>query len=162
VDYSVNIEAAGNTGKDRTEVVVLRRHTIVIVTDGEGGAGRGVTTAERCVSMMRDLALAARQPGPADVCAWLARVDDAILAEGMDYCMPRADDLCAVEVASNGVPTKTNPLGVKGAGEAGCVGALPAVMCAINDALAQVGAPYVEMPATPEKLWRAINRAAAA
>ena len=77
----------------------------------------------------------------------------------MDYCMPRADDMCAFDVASNDVPTKTNPLGVKGAGEAGCVGALPCVMSAVNDALAPLGAPYVEMPATPEKIWRAIASA---
>jgi carbon-monoxide dehydrogenase large subunit len=74
----------------------------------------------------------------------------------MDYAMPRADDLCAFELGENEVPTKTNPLGVKGAGESGTVGALPAVMNAINDALAGIGAPYVQMPATPEKVWRAI------
>ena len=75
----------------------------------------------------------------------------------MDYCMPRADDFCVFEVHSNEVPTATNPLGVKGAGEAGTVGALPAVMNAINDALAQTGAPYVQMPATAEKVWRALQ-----
>jgi carbon-monoxide dehydrogenase large subunit len=56
-------------------------------------------------------------------------------------------------VAYLDVPTKTNPLGVKGAGGAGTVGALPAVMNAINDALAQVGVPYVQMPCTPAKIW---------
>ena len=53
----------------------------------------------------------------------------------MDYAMPHAHDFCAMEVESNPVPTKTNPLGVKGAGEAGCVGALPAVANALVDAL---------------------------
>ncbi len=77
----------------------------------------------------------------------------------MDYGMPRADDMCAIEIRSNEVPTKTNPLGVKGAGEAGTVGALPAVMNAINDALAREGAPYVQMPATPERIWRALSAA---
>jgi carbon-monoxide dehydrogenase large subunit len=77
----------------------------------------------------------------------------------MDYAMPRADDLCAFDLGENEVPTKTNPLGVKGAGESGTVGALPAVMNAINDALAGIGAPYVQMPATPEKVWRAIAAA---
>jgi hypothetical protein len=61
--------------------------------------------------------------------------------------------------AENEVPTQTNPLGVKGAGESGTVGALPAVMKAINDAIACIGAPYVQMPATPEKVWRAIAAA---
>ena len=56
----------------------------------------------------------------------------------MDYAMPRAHDLCDFTVEANPVPTKTNPLGVKGAGEAGCVGALPAVTNAVVDALARV------------------------
>ena len=77
----------------------------------------------------------------------------------MDYCMPRADDFCMFEIAGNVVPTKTNPLGIKGAGEAGTVGALAAVMNAVNDALATIGADYVDMPATPLKVWRAIKAA---
>jgi carbon-monoxide dehydrogenase large subunit len=77
----------------------------------------------------------------------------------MDYGMPRADDLPSIKVASNEVPAKSNPLGVKGAGEAGTVGALSAVMNAINDALALEGADYVQMPATPEKVWRALEQA---
>ena len=75
----------------------------------------------------------------------------------MDYCMPRADDLCSIEVKSNPVPTKTNPLGVKGAGEAGNVGALPAVANALVDALSVYGVRHIEMPATPERIWRAIR-----
>ena len=57
------------------------------------------------------------------------------------------------------MPTKTNPLGVKGAGESGTVGALSSIMNAINDAMARIGAPYVQMPATPEKVWRAVRAA---
>jgi carbon-monoxide dehydrogenase large subunit len=74
-----------------------------------------------------------------------------------DYAMPRADNFCAFALAENEVPTQTNPLGVKGAGESGTVGALPAVMNAVNDALARIGAPYVSMPAMPEKVWWAIR-----
>jgi carbon-monoxide dehydrogenase large subunit len=77
----------------------------------------------------------------------------------MDYAMPRAIDMRSFEVETNEVPTKTNPLGVKGAGEAGTVGALPAVMNAINDALAHVGVQYVQMPCTPAKVWRALQDA---
>jgi carbon-monoxide dehydrogenase large subunit len=77
----------------------------------------------------------------------------------MDYAMPRADDFCAFELGENEVLTKTNPLGVKGAGESGTVGALSSVMNAVNDALAPIGAPYVQMPATAEKVWRAIRGA---
>ena len=77
----------------------------------------------------------------------------------MDYAMPRADNLSYIKVESRPVPTETNPLGVKGAGEAGTVGALPAVLNAVADALAPLGVDHVEMPATPEKIWRAIQSA---
>ena len=77
----------------------------------------------------------------------------------MDYAMPRADDFCEFEISANEVPTERNPLGVKGVGEAGTVGALPAVMNAVNDALHRIGAPTIEMPATNEKVWRAIQAA---
>lgn len=80
----------------------------------------------------------------------------------MDYCMPRADDFCTFDIAANEVPTARNPLGVKGVGEAGTVGAMPAVMNAINDALHRVGAPAIEMPATQEKVWRALQAAKSA
>ena len=82
-----------------------------------------------------------------------------LTASFMDYAMPRAADLCNFEVKSNPVPTQLNPLGVKGAGEAGTVGALPVVMCAILDALAPLGVKDLEMPATPERVWRAIQDA---
>jgi carbon-monoxide dehydrogenase large subunit len=72
----------------------------------------------------------------------------------MDYAMPRADHIGPIAVGHNAVPTKLNPLGVKGAGEAGTVGALAAVMNAIVDA---IGTEAIEMPATPEKVWRALN-----
>jgi aerobic carbon-monoxide dehydrogenase large subunit len=77
----------------------------------------------------------------------------------MDYAMPRAGDMGAFHVDSNPVPTKANLLGVKGAGEAGCVGAMPAVANALVDALSVLGVKHVAMPATPEVLWRAIQEA---
>ena len=77
----------------------------------------------------------------------------------MDYAMPRADNFCSFALAENEVPTATNPLGVKGAGESGTVGALAAVMSAVNDALHRIGAPAVQMPATSETIWRAIAAA---
>lgn len=76
-----------------------------------------------------------------------------------DYCMPRADDLSWVEVEAFPVPTATNPLGVKGAGEAGVVGSLPAVMNAVVDALSGLGVRHLDMPATPDRVWRAIRAA---
>jgi carbon-monoxide dehydrogenase large subunit len=75
--------------------------------------------------------------------------------------MPRAGDLPAIATDSNPVPTATNPLGVKGAGEAGSVGAMPAVANAIVDALAAAGVRHIDMPATPERVWRALNGRAA-
>src|SRR5215468_10169749 len=77
----------------------------------------------------------------------------------MDYAMPRASDLSAVAMKSNPVPTKTNPLGVKGCGEAGCVGAMPAVANAIVDALSVYGVRDIAMPATSERVWRTIQDA---
>jgi carbon-monoxide dehydrogenase large subunit len=77
----------------------------------------------------------------------------------MDYRMPRAHDFCAFDLGENEVPTRSNPLGVKGAGESGTVGALPAAMNAVNDALAGIGADYVQMPVTAAKVWEAMEAA---
>ena len=77
----------------------------------------------------------------------------------MDYAMPRADNFGPIAVVSNPVPTARNPLGVKGAGEAGTVGAMPALMNAIMDALSTVGVAHLDMPATPERVWQAIRDA---
>ncbi len=80
----------------------------------------------------------------------------------MDYAMPRADDLSDIEVEFVEVPCRTNPLGVKGAGEAGAVGSPPAVINAIVDALSPLGVKHIDMPATPEKVWKALALAKAA
>jgi carbon-monoxide dehydrogenase large subunit len=85
-----------------------------------------------------------------------------LTASFMDYAMPRADTMCNVRIRSNPVPTATNLLGVKGAGEAGCVGALPAVMIAIMHALEPLGVGELDMPATSERVWRAMQDARAA
>ncbi|HZD88520.1 MAG TPA: xanthine dehydrogenase family protein molybdopterin-binding subunit [Pseudolabrys sp.] len=80
-----------------------------------------------------------------------------VTASFQDYAMPHAHNFPAMAVESNPVPTKTNPLGVKGAGEAGCVGALPAVVNAVVDALSEFGIKHIEMPATAERIWRAMQ-----
>jgi len=80
-------------------------------------------------------------------------------ASFMDYAMPRADEVPFCDIALHPVPTPTNPLGVKGAGEAGTVGAMPCVLSAVRDALASAGAGAIEMPMTPEKVWRALVEA---
>jgi aerobic carbon-monoxide dehydrogenase large subunit len=72
--------------------------------------------------------------------------------------MPRASDFCAFDVGDISTPTERNPLGVKGAGEAGAVGALAAVSNAVMDALAPLGITNLDMPATPARVWQALQR----
>ncbi|MGH6887176.1 MAG: xanthine dehydrogenase family protein molybdopterin-binding subunit, partial [Geminicoccales bacterium] len=80
----------------------------------------------------------------------------------MDYCLPRADDLPPIEVTfAEDWPCVTNDMGVKGAGEAGSIGAPPAVINALCDALKPLGVRHVDMPATPERVWRAMQNAKA-
>ncbi|HEX9569794.1 MAG TPA: molybdopterin cofactor-binding domain-containing protein, partial [Rhodospirillales bacterium] len=77
-----------------------------------------------------------------------------------DYALPRADTMPPMTIEYyEGAPTKKNPLGVKGAGEAGCCGAPPAVVNAVLDALKDLGVTHIDMPLTPEKVWRAIKAA---
>jgi carbon-monoxide dehydrogenase large subunit len=78
-----------------------------------------------------------------------------------DYALPRAEDLPPLDFRYNIVPCRTNPLGVKGAGEAGAIGAPPALLNAVVDAVAELGIDHLDMPLTPERLWRALRDAAA-
>jgi len=80
-------------------------------------------------------------------------------ASFMDYALPRADDLPDIDVDLIEVTCETNPLGVKGAGEAGAVGSPPAAINALVDALASSGVTSIDMPATPEVVWKALNAA---
>jgi carbon-monoxide dehydrogenase large subunit len=82
-----------------------------------------------------------------------------LTASFMDYQMPRAGDLPYFRLATREVPTKINPIGAKGVGEAGTVGAMAAVMNAVNDALAPLGIRHFDMPATPGRVWEAISAA---
>ena len=77
----------------------------------------------------------------------------------MDYGMPRSADIPSFTLGMHEVPCRTNPLGVKGAGEAGTVGAPPTVIGAILDALAPLGIDHIDMPATPERVWQTIQAA---
>ena len=79
----------------------------------------------------------------------------------MDYALPRADDVPGLDVDAHEVPTQVNPLGAKGVGEAGTVGALPALLNAVNDALTPLGVRHLDMPVTPARVWRAIHDARA-
>jgi aerobic carbon-monoxide dehydrogenase large subunit len=82
-----------------------------------------------------------------------------LTASFMEYAMPRADTFCDMVIESHPVPTKLNPLGAKGAGEAGTVGALPAVINAVMDALAPLGVRDLDMPASSDRVWQAIQDA---
>jgi carbon-monoxide dehydrogenase large subunit len=77
----------------------------------------------------------------------------------MDYTLPRADDLPPLDITLAELPTAVNPLGVKGAGQAGCIAAPQTIVNAILDALSPLGIEHIDMPATPERVWRAIRSA---
>ncbi len=81
-----------------------------------------------------------------------------LTASFLDYGVPRADDLPSFRFETRNIPARTNPLGIKGAGEAGTVGSAPAVMNAVADALHRAGVTdWIDMPATPERVWRALS-----
>jgi carbon-monoxide dehydrogenase large subunit len=85
-----------------------------------------------------------------------------LTASFLDYTMPRADGVPSFHFETRNVPSKTNALGIKGAGEAGSIGSCPAVMNAIVDALTRgCGVTHIDMPATPERVWRTIADARA-
>lgn len=79
----------------------------------------------------------------------------------MDYALPRAGDIPPMEVGDHPSPAKTNPLGTKGCGEAGCAGSLVCIVNAVVDALSDYGITHIDMPLTPERVWRAIQDARA-
>ena len=77
----------------------------------------------------------------------------------MDYALPRADNIPSFDIALAELPTSANPLGVKGSGQAGCIAAPQTIINAIVDALSPLGIDHIDMPATPERVWRAIRGA---
>jgi len=92
-------------------------------------------------------------------CAYDPTTGQLLSATFMDYAIPRADMLPAFMTEISEVPSTSNPLGLRGGGEGGTTPALGAVVNAIVDALAEVGVEHIEMPATPERVWRAIRAA---
>jgi carbon-monoxide dehydrogenase large subunit len=90
--------------------------------------------------------------------------DNAQLVSGsmMDYALPKADDLPSFEIDRTETPSPLNPLGIKGAGEMGTIGATPAVANAVLDALAPLGVSHLDLPLTPERIWLAVRAARAA
>ncbi len=92
-------------------------------------------------------------------CVYDSATGQLLTASFSDYAMPRADDLPDIDFAYEEIPCVTNPMGAKGCGEAGTVGALPSVMSAVCDA---IGIVHIDMPATPERVWRALREKNAA
>jgi carbon-monoxide dehydrogenase large subunit len=88
-------------------------------------------------------------------CVYDPETGQILTASFADYAMPRADDMPDIDFAYEEIPCKTHAMGAKGCGEAGTVGALPSVMSAIADA---IGVEHIDMPATPERVWRAMQR----
>jgi len=88
-----------------------------------------------------------------------ARSGQLLSGSLMDYALPRADDLPPLDITLAELPTAVNPLGVKGAGQAGCIAAPQTIINAILDALSPLGIEHIDMPATPERIWRAIRNA---
>ena len=82
-----------------------------------------------------------------------------LTASFMDYAMPRASDLPSYQTELSEIPSSTHPLGIRPAGEGGTVPALAVIINAIVDALSDFGVRHVEMPATPERVWQAIQQA---
>ena len=92
-------------------------------------------------------------------CVYDAESGQLLTGSFMDYCLPRADDLPDFALATNGVPTSQNPLGIKGCGEAGSIPAPAAVVNAVLDALKERGVSHIDMPLTPERVWRVLATA---
>ncbi len=92
-------------------------------------------------------------------CAYDQESGQLLTASFMDYSMPRAIDLPSFKVGNRVTPCTHNPLGVKGCGEAGAIGSPPALINAVIDALAPLGVTHIDMPASPERVWRAIQSA---
>ena len=104
---------------------------------------------------------AGRRPGADGSRSSTTPAGQLVTGSFQDYSMPRADDLPDIAGDLVEVPSTTNPLGVKAAGEAGATGAPPAIMAALLDALRPLGITEFDMPATPAKVWAALHKAGA-
>ena len=92
-----------------------------------------------------------------EICEYDPEDRQLITASFMDYCMPRADLMPGIEPINAGVPSPNDPLGAKGVGEAGSTGGLPACLNAVLDALRSAGVTHFDMPATPARIWSALD-----
>ncbi|HEX6785550.1 MAG TPA: xanthine dehydrogenase family protein molybdopterin-binding subunit [Acidimicrobiales bacterium] len=146
-------------------------HIAVVEVDLETGAVRHVrhVAVDDCGRIVNPLLVRGQQHGGiaqgAAQALWEQFVYDAdgnpITSTLAEYAMPSAAELPSFETENTETPTPLNPLGAKGIGESGTIGSMPAVQNAVVDALSHLGVRHLEMPCTPERVWRAINEAAA-
>jgi carbon-monoxide dehydrogenase large subunit len=94
-----------------------------------------------------------------EACVYDEQSGQLLSGSFMDYCMPRADDIPTMHVETLSTECTHNPLGVKGCGELGTIGAPATVMNAVVDALSHLGVAHLDMPASPGRVWRTINNA---
>jgi len=144
-------------------------HVAVVEVDSETGDVRLVRhiAVDDCGRILNPLLVAGQQhggiaQGASQVLFEEVRWDgdgNPVTANLMDYKVPSAAELPSFEVSNTETPTPLNPLGAKGIGESGTTGATPAVQNAVVDALAHLGVRHIDMPATPERVWRAIEEA---
>jgi carbon-monoxide dehydrogenase large subunit len=144
-------------------------HVAVVEVDTETGRVEMVrhVAVDDCGRVLNPLIVAGQQHGGvaqgAAQALWEQMVYDdegnPLTANLMDYAMPSAAELCSFETVNTETPSPLNPLGAKGIGESGTIGATPAVQNAVIDALSPFGIRHVDMPCTPERVWRAIEAA---
>jgi len=142
-------------------------HLVVTEVDGETGdvAIKRYIAVDDCGNILNPLIVDGQVHGGVaqgiGQALWEQAVYDdngqLVTGEFMDYTMPRAHMMPWIESAHTTTPTPVNPLGVKGVGEAGTIGASPAVVNSVVDALSPLGVRHLDMPLTPEKLWKVIS-----
>ncbi len=146
-------------------------HVALVEVDTDTGLARLIrhVAVDDCGTVLNPLLVAGQQHGGIAQAAAQALYEEVsydadanpLTVTLADYLMPSAADLPSFEVASTETPTPLNPLGAKGIGEAGTIGATPAVQNAVVDALSHLGIRHLDMPASPEPVWRAIDAARA-
>ncbi len=144
-------------------------HVSVVEVDGETGRVRPIrhVAVDDCGRVLNPLIVAGQQHGGIGQGIAQALFEEVLFdaagnpltASLADYAMPSAAELPSVEVSNTETPTPRNPLGAKGVGESGTIGSTPAVHNAVVDAVSHLGVRHIDMPCTPERVWRAIEEA---
>ncbi len=163
--------AAAEKWRQQANTFPFGAHVAVVDVDTETGsvALRRIVAVDDCGRILNPILVTGQVHGGLAQGIAQALFEEVVHdADGMpltttlaDYLFPSAADLPSYETAHTETPTPLNPLGVKGVGESGTIGSTPAVQSAVVDALVHLGVRHIDMPASPEKVWRAINQARA-